>query len=41
MDLEEGHLLSSRTVSTVEDDPTCRPYSSECMSRCVEASITS
>ena len=41
MDLEEGHLLSSRAVSAVEDDPIGRPRSSKCMSRCGEAKVTS
>ena len=40
MDLEEGQLFSSRVVSIVEDGPTCRPYSSKCVSRGVEAAVT-
>ena len=41
MDLEEGHLFSPRSVSATEDDTYCRPRSPRCMSRCVEAKITS
>ena len=41
LDLEEGHLFSPRAVSATEDDSYYGPHYSRCVSRRVEAKITS